>query len=110
MILQLDSKVNRKVARGISIAALSLLITITGFSAAFGDFLPSTTAKVLGVGRIQSAALETPVAAVAKFETAQESKATHVAELSAPIAREAAEIVAPEPEPVVTPEPDPTPA
>jgi rare lipoprotein A (peptidoglycan hydrolase) len=91
--------------------ALSLLIAITSFTVAFGDFSPSQSSKVLGVGRIQSVPVEAPVAVDTKFAVAQDSKATQVAELSAPIARETTEIAVPEPDPVPEPpKPDPKPA
>jgi hypothetical protein len=87
---------------------LPLLIALATFSLAFGDFVPVTTTKVLGVGRIQSALPATPVAAAEKFALATtEAVPEQTAELSAPISREVATVEVtpePDPEPVVTPE------
>jgi hypothetical protein len=92
-------------------SVLSLFIMLATFSFAFGDFVPVTTTKVLGVGRIQSALPATPVAATEKFAlaTAAEASSEQTAELVAPISREVATIEVvpdpePDPEPVITPE------
>jgi rare lipoprotein A (peptidoglycan hydrolase) len=87
---------------------LSLVLGLTSFSVAFGDFVAVTTTKVLGVGRIQSSTPDTAVTSVTKFAVS----AGEVAEergiaLAEPVAREA--VSAPEPEPTPTPTPAPAP-
>jgi hypothetical protein len=91
---------------------LSLVFVLATFTLAFGDFVPVTTTRVLGVGRIQSAPPATPVAFEDKFalpSLAQgNASAEQMTDLAEPIARE---VVVVEPEPTPEPEPEPeTPA
>jgi hypothetical protein len=87
---------------------LSLLLALTTFTLAFGDFVPVTSVKVLGVGRIQSALPATPVAAAEKFALgSNETFSAPTVELIEPISREVATVeVASEPEPEIAVEPE----
>jgi hypothetical protein len=89
-------------------SVLSLFLVLTTFTFAFGDFIPVTSAKVLGVGRIQSALPATPVAAAEKFALGgDEASSVPAVELIEPISREVATVeVAPEPEVEVVAEPE----
>ena len=99
----LDRKGFRSTARASVIFLLSLVLALTTFSVAYGDFIPVPKAKVLGIGRIQSTLPETPVTSEGKFVLpAPESSSEQPSELIVPIAREVAPvIVEPEPEPEV---------
>lgn len=94
----LEHKRLGKTAR-ISLAiALVLGLASTTFSVAFGDFVPVTEAKTLGVGRIQSTLPESSVAPEEKFALAStENTAEQATELAEPIAREVAPVEAVEP-------------
>jgi hypothetical protein len=80
----------------------SVLFICMTFTSAFGDFIPVTTNKVLGVGRIQSALPAATVASEDKFAlavpVAGDNSVKPPAELVEPIAREVA-TVEPDPEP-----------
>ncbi|MDR2106298.1 MAG: septal ring lytic transglycosylase RlpA family protein [Coriobacteriales bacterium] len=96
----------------VSVCVVSLLLAGVTSTLAFGDFVPVTTAKVLGVGRIQSAPSATPVASEEKFalatRAADSAPVEPVAELVEPIARAVAAVEQePEPEPIVEPTPEP---
>jgi hypothetical protein len=102
VIVGSEEKTNRGILKAVVVAALSLLFTATAFTLAFGDFVPVTSTKVLGVGRIQSAPPTTPVASADKFAlAASDNVATQAAELAEPIARAIATV---EPETPSVPE------
>lgn len=89
----------RKVARIPIAFALVLGLGFAPFTFAFGDFVPVTEAKVLGVGRIQSSLPDTPVTAENKFALASSEDITEQAsELVEPIAKEVAPVNIVEPE------------
>jgi hypothetical protein len=92
----------KKLLKAVTVPVLSLLLILSTYAFAFGDFVPVTTYRVLGVGRIQSTPAATPVASVEKFalatRMAENVSTEQPTELAAPIAREVAEV-----------EPDPTP-
>jgi hypothetical protein len=94
MIVGLNRRAFTGAARASALFAFSLILALTTFSFAYGDFIPVTKSKVLGVGRIQSALPETPVTPESKFALpAPESvPEQQVSELVAPIAREIAPV------------------
>jgi hypothetical protein len=104
VIVVLDKRRKRGLFKAVFVPALSTILVLGTFTFAFGDFVPVSTLKVLGVGRIQSAPAATPVATEQKFALATHTEpsvaAEQSAELVAPIAREVAQVVV---------EPDPTP-
>jgi hypothetical protein len=86
-------RTGRKPLRVVFASVLSLLLVLVTFSLAFGDFVPVTTTKVLGVGRIQSALPATPVVAAEKFALETEAASPEqTSELVEPIGREVAVI------------------
>ncbi|MDR1083011.1 MAG: septal ring lytic transglycosylase RlpA family protein [Coriobacteriales bacterium] len=69
--------------------ALSLFFMVSTLTLAFGDFVPVTVTKVLGVGRIQSTLPAEPVASEDKFALASNDTSSEQAtELVVPIERE----------------------
>jgi hypothetical protein len=106
--VSLTNGTSKKPLRVVATSALSLLFVLMTFTLAFGDFIPVTTTKVLGVGRIQSAVSAAPVVVAEKFALASETASSApTVDLVAPIDREVATIaVAPEPEPEIVTEPE----
>jgi hypothetical protein len=109
VIVDVNGSVNGGMNRGMSKAVIavvaSLFLMIMTATLAFGDFVPVSSTKVLGVGRIQSASPVTPVASENKFAVstlAVEDVSAQTVELAEPIARSIATV---EPDPL----PEPTP-
>jgi hypothetical protein len=96
----------KRLLKAVMVPALSMLLILSSFAFAFGDFVPVTTYRVLGVGRIQSTPAAAPVASEEKFALAtrmvENASAEQPTELAEPIAREVAVVeVEPTPPPVV---------
>jgi hypothetical protein len=96
----------KKLLKAVAVPAFSLLLIFGTYALAFADFVPVTTYRVLGVGRIQSTPATTPVASVEKFALAtrmtENTSAEQPTELAEPIAREVATVeVEPTPPPPV---------
>ena len=83
------SKAARIVAKALGASVLSAVIVFATFSLAFADFVPIGSAKVLGVGRIQSALPEMPVTVNEKFAVgSNDDKSAQVSELSVTTTRD----------------------
>jgi hypothetical protein len=109
VIVGQHNKRSEKFSKATVAFALSLIFALASATYAFGDFVPVTVTKVLGVGRIQSAPPQVPVSSEEKFTlSTTEEFAEEATELAVPISREVAVVETPEPAPA--PEPTPAPA
>ncbi|MCL1846450.1 MAG: septal ring lytic transglycosylase RlpA family protein [Coriobacteriia bacterium] len=93
-----NRKASKRIAKASSSFVLTFILSITAFTLAFGDFVPVTEARVLGVGRIQSTVPDAPVAPEEKFALPiAENLLEQANELAEPIAREVAPVAVAQP-------------